>query len=161
MKNFFKIIYKWTILLLISLFLIGCGSKEPESIKSAEHDCTHCKMKIINLNHDAQLLTPKGRRYFFDSTECLVAYLLQNKVEVEKKWVKDIVTKKHVEFQVAHFLQSEKLSSPMGANLSAFADKSKAEEFLTKYTGTIFTPDQTIDFVKNNWLKNLSDKEKK
>lgn len=154
-----KLVHILIFSLLIGL-LIDCGSSlEPESIKSTEHDCTHCKMKIVNMSYDAQLLTKKGRRYYFDSIECLVSYKEKN--EVQKEWVKDIITKKYIEFHTAHYLQSEKLTSPMGAGLSAFQEIEKAKEFQTKYSGNILNSNQVSEFVQTHWNKNLSDKEKK
>ena len=75
--------------LLLLFFLITCGSKLPEEISPGEHKCEFCKMGVVSQNYHSQVLTKKGRRYHFDSIECMFSFWNSNLDKVDKVWVKD------------------------------------------------------------------------
>ena len=81
--------------------------------------------------------------------------------KVEKVWVKDYLHPKDwIEIQNAKILKSEKLPSPMAANLSSYKSPKEAEDNRVLYGGVIMTQQQVMEYVKTNWEKELSGKGK-
>ncbi len=148
---------------ILSCFLlfnfIHCGSNLPEEIVAGEHKCEFCKMGVVNQNYHSQILTKKGRRYHFDSIECMFSFWDKNIDKVEKVWVKDYLHPKDwIEIQNANFLKSEKLPSPMAANLSSYKSQKEAEDNRLLYGGVLMTKEEVMEYVKTNWEKELAGK---
>ena len=61
-------------LLFLSLSLISC-SVEPKPVPYGEANCTHCNMTISDNRYGAELVTDKGKVFYFDAVECLAAYV--------------------------------------------------------------------------------------
>jgi copper chaperone NosL len=146
---------------LFFFFFLSCSNNLPEEIVAGEHKCEFCKMGVVNQNYHSQILTKKGRRYHFDSIECMFSFWDKNKDKVEKVWVKDYLHPKDwIEIQNAKILKSEKLPSPMAANLSSYKSPKEAEDNRVLYGGVIMTQQQVMEYVKTNWEKELSGKGK-
>jgi len=114
---------------------------EPEAIEYGKDQCSFCKMNIVDQTHSAQMVTTKGKQFKFDSIECLVNYLDQNK---EEKTALLLVADygnpgEMTEAENATYLITPAIKSPMGANLSAFSAKNTAEELRQKHAGEIYT----------------------
>jgi copper chaperone NosL len=123
-----------------SLLLFSC-SIEPQAIAYGSENCHHCQMTISDNRFGAELLNPKGKAFKFDSAECLAAYL-QSPAAAEAALV--LVTDfarpgQLIPVSQAVFLQSENQPSPMGLNLSAFADRSQATTAARQKDGTLLT----------------------
>ena len=142
-----------------TFFLITCKKKTPVAIQPKEHACKYCQMKIIDLRFNAQLVTPKGKVYHFDSIECLFTYHLTHHPKSQfdkgfKLYVKDFLNKKqYLEAGKALYMQSNLLSSPMGANLSAYHDHDSLNWALKKYKGNALNFKQAHEYVSNIWFK--------
>jgi copper chaperone NosL len=116
-----KIISFFGLLLLMSSCKIA-----PQKIEYGKDICSFCDMAIVEKTHAAQYVTKKGRAYKFDAIECLI-YELKNKPTEEFSFV--LVTDylkpgELIEANLAVYLISEDIKSPMGANLSAYSNKS-------------------------------------
>ncbi|MBT3282170.1 MAG: hypothetical protein HOC22_00950 [Cryomorphaceae bacterium] len=111
---------------LIFLF-ISCNFS-PEPINYGVDECNYCKMIIVDNAHSSEIFTNKGKSYKFDSIECMVNYLHENHdTDYVQKPDKTLILVSNfnspgsmLNVTNAKFLISEKISSPMGANLSAF-----------------------------------------
>ena len=114
---------------LLFLLLASCNNK-PVAIEYGTTSCHGCKMTIVDQQHAAQVMTKKGRTYSYDAIECMVRGLSQWEAdELQTILVTDYTTPKNlIEAQTAHYLISAAIPSPMGANLSAFANKEKRDE---------------------------------
>jgi copper chaperone NosL len=126
-----------TVVLLVT---VSC-KVEPEAIEYGKDQCSFCKMNIVDQTHSAQMVTTKGKQFKFDSIECLVNYLDQNK---EEKTALLLVADygnpgEMTEAENATYLITPAIKSPMGANLSAFSAKNTAEELRQKHAGEIYT----------------------
>ena len=128
-----------TVVLLIA---ISC-KVAPEAIEYGKDQCSFCKMNIVDQTHSAQFVTAKGKQFKFDAIECMVNYFNENsEEEIAISLVADYANPGEMtEAETAMYLISEGIKSPMGANLSAFSVKIKAEEFQQKHSGEIFTWD--------------------
>ncbi len=89
----------------------------------------------------AEVITAKGKIYKFDAAECMFRFIKQGNVKDEE--VKEYLVidasrpAQFADAKNAAYLMSEKFPSPMGANLSAFANKTEAESFQKQYQGEI------------------------
>ncbi len=125
---------------VILLVSISC-KVEPEAIEYGKDQCSFCKMNIVDKTHSAQYVTKKGKQFKFDAIECLINDLT-DKSEDEMAL---ILTADYgnpgemIDAKTATFLISKEIKSPMGANLSAFSSKNKAEELQQKHTGEIYS----------------------
>jgi len=122
------------------LFLTAC-STGPKDIDYGNDGCHFCKMTIVDKIHGSELITDKGKVYKFDATECMVNYLKENK----ELPISNLLTNYYeaptqfISTEEAIFLISDKLPSPMGANLTAFQTKESAEQVLAEKGGELYT----------------------
>ena len=111
-------------MLLLSLFIVVACSREPQPINYGHDACSFCDMTIVSENFSAQAVSSKGKQFKYDSVECLVHHLGQEKTEMDMVWVSDY---QHpgtmIDVQKAHFVIHDSLKSPMGANLAALRHK--------------------------------------
>lgn len=135
-----SILGRLSVLFIVSMVVLDCGANEPKSITKNQEKCEHCYMKIMDMRFDTQLITSKGKRFHFDSIECMGQYTKNTQDEFKKLWVKDFLgSGKYIEVQDAYFLYSEKIPSPMGAFLSAYLDSESREKVMSEMGGKILS----------------------
>lgn len=130
------------VLFIILLFAIISCKVEQKEINYGHDHCYHCDMIVVDKAHSAQYVTKKGKAYMFDAIECLVMKMNkeQNEDLMAFVLVSDYANPGNlVDANSATFLISEKIKSPMSANLSAFSSKITATETQTKFGGELFT----------------------
>ena len=135
---------------LLIVGLLSSCSVTPEAIHFGEDQCAFCKMTIVDKLHAAQYVTKKGKQYKFDAVECMVNKINRESVlpELAILRVADYGDDgKMVNALTATYLISPAIKSPMGANLSAFADKKKAEEAQAKNGGDLYTWKQLLNHM--------------
>jgi len=136
MKAIFKIPFG-----VIMLFLINSCNKGAQPIDYGNDGCHFCKMTIVDKIHGSQLITDKGKVFKFDATECMLNYINQN----PELPLGSLFTNYYEDPTAltatleATFLISEKLPSPMGANLTAFKTKESAKKVQLKKGGKLYT----------------------
>lgn len=128
-------------LLLISLLFTACSVK-PQPINYGSDACHFCNMTIVDRQHASQLVTAKGKAYKYDAIECMV-HSLQDEFK-DTEMAHYLVADFHqpgelIDATKASYLVSEKLQSPMGANLSAFVNTETSQKAQEKFTGTVFS----------------------
>lgn len=123
------------------LWLVSSCTPTPEPIEYGSDMCDFCKMSIVDAQHGAELVSSKGKVFKFDAIECLIGFSKEKKdTQFAFELVNDYSSpKKLIEAKQSTFLISENLSSPMGANLTAFGDKKNAEEMLATKGGKLFS----------------------
>ena len=123
----------------ILALLISC-QVSPGKIDYGEQSCHFCRMTIVDRQHAAQFVNDKGKTYNFDATECLINYLSGvDEEDVGLLLVSDYnLPESLIEAELATFIISEEMPSPMGANLSALSTKAEAEEILQNKKGKIY-----------------------
>lgn len=121
-----------------SLLLFSC-SAEPVAIAYGSENCHHCQMTISDNRYGAELVSPKGKAYKFDSVECLAAYAqAQPPAEARLLLVTDFSRPgQFIRAGEAVFMQSENQPSPMGLNLSAFSDQATAAAMAREKQGQL------------------------
>ena len=115
--------------LLVLLFFISCNRK-PSPINYGHDACHFCKMTIVDKQHAAQIVTEKGKNYKYDAIECMVNDLNNwDRPAADQILVADYANPGVLfDARKAGYLISPKITSPMGASLSAFSDESIRDE---------------------------------
>jgi len=132
-----KLIYIITLMLLCA-----CNSK-PRVIAYGKDNCHYCKMTIVDQQHASELVTKKGKIYVYDAIECML-YDLKDHPERDYKYHLVNTYNNPKILKNAHqsiYLISEKLPSPMGANLTAFKDIEQGEIMLQELGGKLYSWD--------------------
>jgi len=130
---------RYLVYTLLLLILVSCTPK-PQTINYGADACNFCRMTIVDAQHAAELVSTKGKAYKFDAIECMVQYLQDNK---EQTYAFQLVNNyleagQLIDATQSTFLVSPNIPSPMGANLSAFENKTVATEWQEEKSGDIY-----------------------
>ncbi|WP_187261871.1 nitrous oxide reductase accessory protein NosL [Pontibacter beigongshangensis] len=140
-------------LFVLLCLLAGC-QVEPKPIAYGEASCAHCSMTVSDNRYGAELVNDKGKPFFFDSAECLAAYVNEQPEQGQKAaflMVTDYTKPNElINAADAYFLQSEALPSPMGMNLTALSNEATANEMQQEHGGRVLNWEQVLLAVKNN-----------
>lgn len=136
---------------IFTLSLISCEIG-PKPIHYGEDGCEYCKMTIVDKQHAAELVTNKGKVYKFDAIECMINFRKEHDdIEYALYLVNDFSNPGElVDATMATFLISEKISSPMGANLSAFYTETDAREIQNSHGGELYDWQEIQPFISKN-----------
>ena len=95
--------------------------------------CSFCKMTIVDTQHAAQLVTEKGKAFKYDAIECMMNHLEEwDQAPVSLYLITNYSQPKIlIDATHAHYLISEEIPSPMGANLSGFKNESDLDRMLS------------------------------
>ncbi|HNG90859.1 MAG TPA: nitrous oxide reductase accessory protein NosL, partial [Saprospiraceae bacterium] len=108
----------------------ACGSG-PEPIRWGQDNCHTCKMTLTDRRFGAEIVTTKGKVYKFDDLNCLAGYLRSGTTpagEIGQVVAVDFKkTDQFVDVQKAHYLFTEKLKSPMRADIASFSSQQDLE----------------------------------
>lgn len=133
---------KYGFILLLTTILISC-SKKPQPISYGLDPCAFCKMTITDPRYGSELISKKGKIYKFDSIECMADFVSSGEVPGENIFqmlIPDFpMAPEFTDALAAQYLVSENLPSPMGANLTGFANKQDAEKMHSEKGGQLFT----------------------
>lgn len=134
---------RFHVFLILVLFLASC-SVEPQPIEYGRDACHFCKMNIVDNQHAAEFVTSKGKCYKFDAIECMVNQMKEfDEAPIALHLVCDYSSPGSlVDAKTSTYLISESIPSPMGGNLSAFADEAIAATTKAEATGDLFTWEQ-------------------
>ena len=112
------------LVLACSLMMHTSCQVKPAKISYGEDVCDFCMMTIVDRQHVSQLVTEKGKVYKYDAIECMVNDLAKwNRPKVALFLVADYARPGDFTNALdAGYLISAEIPSPMGANLSAFAE---------------------------------------
>lgn len=135
MKNFLSLGF------VCLLFTVSSCEVKPVPINFGTDTCHFCKMTIVDKQHAAQYVTKKGKQFKFDSVECLLNDLSENGTNhLALILVSDYSNPgEMIDAKRATFLISEEIKSPMGANLSSFADRAEAESAFNAHGGKLYS----------------------
>jgi copper chaperone NosL len=132
------------------LLLSGCTSG-PEEIRYGSEACSFCKMTIMDPKFSSQCITTKGKRFKFDDSHCLLAFIRNGGVwrnEVKGIYFSDYSgNNEWVPAETGFFLESDNLHGPMGGTIAAFGKQAAAQSYQEKLGG------QTIVWQDINPIK--------
>jgi copper chaperone NosL len=141
-------------LLVGSLLLAACAKNGPEPISFGRDNCANCGMMASDARFGAEIVTSKGKILKFDSVECLAGFLNKkgSGADVASLWVVDFGhPSKLIDATRGFYLQSDKLNSPMGLNLTAFSDREAAAGMQATFPGATLTWPEVLKFVGQRW----------
>ena len=143
------------IALVGAVLLLGGCAIEPQPILLGSEECDHCRMVITERGFASQALTRTGKAHTFDAIECLVSWVITREEgesggeSLHSLWVTDVSDgETWIEAEDAHFLRSETLRSPMGLNLSAYADVGVARMQREAFGGEILDWEGVLRLVR-------------
>jgi copper chaperone NosL len=135
---------------LVFLFVSFSCSIESEEINYGKESCHFCKMTIVDNQHASEAVSSKGKVFKYDAIECMISDL--NKTperEIALLFVIDYSTPGIlIDAKTATFLVSKEIKSPMGAFLSAFEAKIKAQKTMGESGGKLFTWEEIKKEIK-------------
>ncbi|MEB8347491.1 nitrous oxide reductase accessory protein NosL [Flavobacteriaceae bacterium KMM 6898] len=130
--------YSKKIYTLLFLCFILCSCRiRPKAINYGFDTCHFCTMTIVDQQHAAQLVTSKGKVFKFDAIECMINHLK----EIDETSVSLILVNdydhpgKLIDAKTGYYLISTGISSPMGANLTAFSTLESSTKALKELGG--------------------------
>ncbi len=131
---------KHSVLIILICVFISC-SKTPEPINYGTDMCHYCKMTIVTKTHAAQMVNSKGKQYKFDAIECMIRFLDDKPDIVSESNL--LVTDYNspgtmIDAKKASYIISEKITSPMGANLTGFNSMDAAKEVINSTSAAYF-----------------------
>ncbi len=142
---------KFYLLALLPLLFVGC-SKEPKPISYGEDECEFCKMIVMDKRYGSEMVSAKGKIYFFDSIECLVGYIDNMKMTRDNYyslWVSNYADPGNIiDAEKAIYLKNDSLRSPMGLNVLAVENDLQLEIVLSEYGGTKLEFNDLFKLVK-------------
>lgn len=108
---------------LLCLAISACSSG-PEPIAFGKDTCTWCKMTIMDPKFGTELVTDKGRVYKFDDINCLVEYMVENKISHQDEHLLYVLDYSEpgnlTDARKATYIHSEELRTPMASRVAAF-----------------------------------------
>jgi len=123
----------------LAVIIITACSKQPQPINYGEDECEFCKMIVMDKRYGAELVTDKGKIYFFDSIECLVGFIDNQKMTKDNYhslWVSNYADPGNIiDAENAIYLKNDELRSPMGLNTLAVETEIQLEPILKEYGG--------------------------
>ena len=146
MKNSVTII----LIALLAVLTISCNTG-PQAIDYGNDGCHFCKMTIVDKIHGAEFITGKGKVYKFDATECMLNYAQDLQTTATGIYYTNHYGNptELIPSSEATYLISKELPSPMGANLTAFKEKSTAEKIQSDLGGTLYTWKELKTYLNN------------
>lgn len=150
-KKKIKMKTRFYIVLVLTIFFSAC-SPQPKPISYGHDDCKYCKMTIADNRYGAEFVTDKGKVYKFDAIECMVDYVNSNTDLAHAFLLVNTYDNpsKLVETENCTFLISDKMPSPMGAYLTAFYDRVKADSMQKVKSGTLYTWNEILKLRKKD-----------
>lgn len=136
---------------LICFALFSC-KVAPKKINYGQEHCAYCDMTVVDQTHASEYVTKKGKSYIFDSIECMTQKILEANNENTLAYIliaNYIKPGQLIDARKAVFLVSKQIQSPMGGNLSAFANLEEAKKTQTQFGGKILNWAQLKDKYKN------------
>lgn len=125
----------------VLLAAASCSPAPRQLVFGGDH-CEHCKMKIVQPQYGAELVTNTGKVYTFDAIECLIQFKQeasweQNKIAYELVVAFDKPTEL-VDANSCVFIRNPQLPSPMGMYLTAVSSSAKIESLVKNYEGETY-----------------------
>ena len=138
-------------IIMLTAFLFSCGGNKPEPIIIGEDLCAHCKMKIMDNRYGAEIITNKGKVYKYDAVECMIKQDQIRSEDIKTHYVIDFSHPGNlVEANNSFYLISEKLPSPMGANLTSFKEKGEVEKHQKEFGGSVYNWQEIVEHIKTS-----------
>jgi copper chaperone NosL len=124
--------------LILLLALISCNT-DPRPIAFGRDTCQHCKMKLMDPKHGAEVVTEKGKIFILDDVNCLIDFLNSETMTAQQaKHILIVPLDKPetlTDATLAFYLKSPEFKTPMASNILAFSDYTALKDYKSKHGG--------------------------
>nr|WP_299384009.1 nitrous oxide reductase accessory protein NosL [Allomuricauda sp.] len=126
---------------IFSLMLWANCTPKPQEISYGADGCHFCRMTIVDAQHAAQLVTKKGKVFKFDAIECMLNHMetIDSNTVALKLCNHYNQPQELIDATEATFLISKGIPSPMGAYLTAFTSRERAQVAQKEHEGKLYT----------------------
>lgn len=128
--------------MFLLLVLYGCGvheAKGPPMVHYGQDICHQCGMIISDSRFTAAcLITEDGQRIAvaFDDVGCLIHALSEDaSIRSSECWIKDYDSQQWLNTELASFVQSGQIQTPMASGVLAVSNPQRATEIAQQYAG--------------------------
>lgn len=132
---------KKIIKLLFMYMLLSACTPKAQSITYGADMCHFCKMNIVDVQHASEIVTKKGKVFKYDAIECMLNSEEHQAPEKNALYLTNVYGQPEILVNAIKvtYLISERLPSPMGANLTAFETESAALKAKEELGGEIYS----------------------
>lgn len=120
------------VLLALAVSLGSCNTG-PTAIPYGKTTCEFCQMTILDPKFGAELVTAKGKTFFFDDLHCLISYQKEKKLDasaIAGRYVNDYNGKGElIAVEKAAFASGDAIHGPMGGQFAAFVTAEARDAF--------------------------------
>jgi copper chaperone NosL len=119
--------------------------------------CDYCRMFFQEKKFGGEVETLGDSILIFDASECMAAFMIAGKIplaQVKKMWsVNYLAPNIPVDAGKAWYLHSDKLMSPMEANIAAFPTMQAADSVRLKLGGETMDWEGVLHFIRTRWFQ--------
>lgn len=130
------------------LVLLSACSDTAQSIPYGKQSCDHCKMTLLDPLFGTELVSDKGKAYFFDDLTCLTDYIREKQpgsTGVYTAYMSNYQDPTQlIPLEQAFLYQSDALKGPMGGSIVAFSTESARAAFCQTKAGQATTWKQLL-----------------
>jgi copper chaperone NosL len=130
---------KYVISLLFVVAVLSACNTGPRPIVFGEDSCAHCRMVLMDPKFGIEMVTPKGKTFFFDDVNCVVAYESTGQWDPadgsQLYFVDFSKPGELIPLDQCHFVQSETIKAPMASQVAVFGSSKVSEEYREKWNG--------------------------
>lgn len=137
--------------LAVASALPACDRAEesgPPALRFGRDECAECKMSIVDEKSAAaaRVRTPHGvEPLLFDDIGCLLDLeRWKPQTQVVERWTRDYGSRAWTRAETAAYVFSEKIHTPMGSWIAAYADPADAAAAQREYGGDVLTFEQLV-----------------
>jgi copper chaperone NosL len=124
--------------LALALGMAAC-SRGPKAIRYGQDECAECKMTLVDRHYGAELITAKGKVHTFDDLNCLLTFQRRDATNPGSAASLVVIAFNRsgvfLPVEQAFFLRHDRLHTPMGSGLAAFATAAELETARTELGG--------------------------
>ena len=129
----------------------------PPELKLGHQECGECGMLINEDRCCAAILVDSDGSHrehiLFDDIGCLLEYkTTKPQTKIVEHWVRDYSARAWLKSESAFYLMSEKMRTPMGSWIVAFASRQAAEAVQKENEGRILSWDEVI-VARREWME--------
>lgn len=129
--------------------LSGCDRGDPvgpPEVRFGRDECAECKMSVVDERTAAamRVRTPDGLEdRLFDDFGCLLDMERgQANGDIAERWTRDYASREWMRAEHAWYLFSEKIHTPMGSWIAAYATREAADQAQSDMGGDVLTFDE-------------------
>jgi copper chaperone NosL len=125
------------------ILLAGCRTGPPEPVEIEASDmCALCRMAISEKQYAAEIIDPDETPAKFDDIACMIRYAKEHgRRRTAAIFAVDYPSRRWIGAASAHYVQSEKIPSPMRGGLIALKDEAEARNQAARFSGRVLAFD--------------------